>query len=96
MLSRIAGKGLARATVESLRNTRNYTIVGEEALREKALWVALQTGCTGFDAYIIASALEYNATLVTDDKPMSRYAVELNVKVVLLREVSLDELDKII
>ncbi|MCE4614407.1 MAG: PIN domain-containing protein [Desulfurococcales archaeon] len=62
VISRLANWELAEKVVESLRTTENYTIVGEEEYRDTALQVALETGCSGFDAYIIALAQDRKNT----------------------------------
>lgn len=72
--------------VESLMSTTNYQIVPEEEeVRETALLVALETGSSGFDAYIIALDLKRNAPLITDDESMARNAARLGVHAPLLR-----------
>ncbi len=85
VISRLAGRELAEKVVESLKTTEDYGTVYEEEYRDKALKVALETGSSGFDAYIIALAWTRGALLITDDEPMSKHAETLGVKVVLLR-----------
>ncbi len=92
VLTRLMDRELAERIVESLKTTASYRIVYEEEYREKALQVALETGSSGFDAYIIALALKENALLITDDEPMSKHAETLGVKVLLLRNTSLKDL----
>ncbi len=94
VISRLASRELAEKVVESLKTTKNYTIVYEEEYRDKALKVALQTGSSGFDAYIIALAWDRDALLITDDEPMSKHAETLGVKVVLLRNANLRDIMK--
>ena len=64
----------------------------EEDYRGKALQVALKTGSSGFDAYILALAWDRDALLITDDEPMSKHAETLGVHVALLRYASLEDL----
>jgi len=45
--------------------------VYEEEIRDHVIETALSTGSSGFDTYFIAIAKLYNATLITDDEPMS-------------------------
>ncbi len=92
VISRLASRELAEKIVESLKTTKNYTIVYEEEYRDKALKVALQTGSSGFDAYIIALAWDRDALLITDDEPMSKHAETLGVKVVLLCNANLRDM----
>ena len=92
--SRLAGKELAEKVVESLKTTKNYIIVYEEEYRDEALKVALQTGSSGFDAYIIALAWDRDALLITDDEPMSKHAETLGVRVVLLRNTNVEDITK--
>ena len=94
VISRLASRELAGKVVESLKTTKNYTIVYEEEYRDKALKAALQTGSSGFDAYIIGLAWDRDALLITDDEPMSRHAETLGVKVVLLRNANLRDIMK--
>ncbi len=94
VISRLAGRELAEKVVESLKTTRNYAIVYEEEYRDEALKVALQTGSSGFDAYIIALAWNRDALLITDDEPMSKHAKTLGVKVALLRNANLRDIMK--
>ncbi|MCE4610973.1 MAG: PIN domain-containing protein [Desulfurococcales archaeon] len=82
--------------VESLKAARQYIIIYEEEYRDKALEVALATGSSGFDAYVIALAKSRNALLITDDEAMSIHASNLGVKSVLLRSVSLKDLERIV
>jgi len=92
VISRFTNREVAESLVVSLKSTKNYLIVNEENIREEALNVALDTGSSGFDAYIIAAALRYHALLVTDDVQMCRHAEKVMVRCVLLREVSFDYL----
>jgi len=92
VITRLAGRKLAEKVVESLRTTKNYAIVHEEDYRDKALQVALKTGSSGFDAYILALAWDRDALLITDDEPMSKHAETLGVHVALLRYASLEDL----
>ncbi|MCE4610051.1 MAG: type II toxin-antitoxin system VapC family toxin [Desulfurococcales archaeon] len=94
VISRLASRELAEKVVESLKTTKNYTIVYEEEYRDKALKVALQTGSSGFDAYIIALAWHRHALLITDDEPMSKHAKTLGVKIVLIRNTNLRDIMK--
>ncbi len=94
VISRFAGRELAEKVVESLKTTRNYTIVHEEEYRDEALKVALRTGSSGFDAYIIALAWDRDALLFTDDESMSKHAETLGVKVVLLRNTDVENIMK--
>ncbi|WP_338253077.1 type II toxin-antitoxin system VapC family toxin [Pyrodictium abyssi] len=96
VISRLAGEKLAREIVESLKSTRDYTIVFEEEIREDALEVAIRTGSSGFDAYIIALAWRRNAILVTDDEAMSMHASRIGARALLLRAVPEKELERII
>jgi len=57
--------------VESLRTTGRYRIVYEDEIRDYTIEIALNTGSSGFDIYFIATAKPYNATLITDDEPIS-------------------------
>ncbi len=92
VITRLANRELAVKVIESLRSTRNYIIAYEEEYRDKALQVALNTGSSGLDAYIIALAWSKNALLVTDDEPMSKHAEKLGTNVILLRKISLEDL----
>ena len=94
VLSRLASRELAKKVVESLRTTKGYTIVYEEEYRDKALEVALATGSSGFDAYIIGLAWKRDALLITDDGPMSKHAKTLGVRVILLRDTNVEEIMK--
>ena len=94
VISRLASKELAEKVVESLKTTKNYTIVYEEEYRDKALKVALETGSSGFDAYIIGLAWSRDAFLITDDESMSKHAETLGVKVVLLRNINVEDIMK--
>ncbi len=58
VLTRLADRKLAERIVESLKTTGSYRIVYEEEYRENALQVALETGSSGFDACIIALAVQ--------------------------------------
>jgi len=79
VLTRLAERRPAERVVESLEATSGYIIVYEEEYRRTALRVALVTGCSGFDAYIIALAKDRNALLITDDNAMSGHARALGV-----------------
>ena len=92
VLKRLAKRELAEKIVDSLMTTKGYIIVYEEEYRSKALQVALETGSSGFDAYIIALAWDRDALLVTDDEPMSKHAEALGVRVILLRNTGLEAL----
>lgn len=94
VIARLAGRELAKRVVESLKTTRSYRIVYEEEYRDKALQVALKTGSSGFDAYILALAWERGALLITDDETMSKHAEALGIKVALIRSTSLEDLIK--
>ena len=94
VIARLASRELAERVVESLRTTKNYIVVYEEEYRDKALKVALLTGSSGFDAYVIGLAWNRNALLITDDKPMSRHAETLGVKVFLLRDTDVEDIMK--
>ncbi|MEB2836865.1 MAG: type II toxin-antitoxin system VapC family toxin [Desulfurococcales archaeon] len=94
VISRLAGRELAERVVESLRTTKNYIVVYEEEYRDEALKVALLTGSSGFDAYIIGLAWNRDALLITDDESMSRHAETLGVKVVLLRNTDVEDIMK--
>ncbi len=94
VIARLVSRELAERVVESLRTTKNYTVVYEEEYRDKALKVALLTGSSGFDAYVIGLAWNRNALLITDDKPMSRHAETLGVKVFLLRDTDVEDIMK--
>ncbi len=96
VLSRLVSRELAKRTVESLRSTENYIVVDERDVREEAINVAIETGSSGFDAYILATALKYNALLITDDEPMSIHARKEKLECILLRSISLDELKEMI
>ena len=82
--NKVVYRTLKYKLVESLRTTKNYAIVHEEDYRGKALQVALKTGSSGFDAYILALAWDRDALLITDDEPMSKHAETLGVHVALL------------
>jgi predicted nucleic acid-binding protein len=92
VITRLADRKLAVKVIESLKSTKNYVIAYEEEYRDKALQVALNTGSSGLDAYIIALAWSRDALLVTDDESMSKHAEKLGIDVVLLRKVSLKDL----
>ena len=94
VIARLASRELAEKVVESLKTTKNYAVVYEEEYRDKALKVALLTGSSGFDAYIIGLAWSRDALLITDDEPMSRHAETLGVKVVLLRNTDVEDIMK--
>jgi len=78
--------------VESLRATRRYCIVYEEDIRNYVIEIALSTSSSGFDTYFIATAKLYNATLITDDEPMSIQAERVGVNTILVRKISTEEL----
>ena len=94
VVARLSGRELAEKAIESLKTTKNYTVVYEEEYRDRALQVALKTGSSGFDAYIIALAWTRNALLITDDEPMGEHAKALGINVILLRNTSLENLMK--
>jgi len=94
VLSRLASRELAEKVVESLKTTKGYTIVYEEEYRDKALEVALATGSSGFDAYIIGLAWNRDALLITDDESMSKHAKALGVRVILLRGANVEDIMK--
>ncbi len=96
VVSRLLSKELAERTVESLRTTTNYIVVDERDVREEAIKVAIRTGSSGFDAYILATALKYNAILITDDEPMSIHAKKEKLECILLRSISSSELESLI
>ncbi len=95
VITRLSNRELAEKVIDSLLTTKNYVIVYEEEYRDKALEVALRTGSSGFDAYIIALSQTRNALLITDDEPMSRHAKEMGVSVVLLRNLSLEDINRL-
>ena len=92
VITRLVNRELAERVIESIKTTKNYIIVYEEEYRDKALQVALNTGSSGFDAYIIALAWIRNALLITDDESMSKHAEVLGINVVLLRSINLNDL----
>jgi len=92
VIRRLTNKELAEKIVNSLMTTTGYTIIYEEEYRSRALKVALETGSSGFDAYIIALAWYRDAPLITDDEPMSKHAETLGVRAILLRDISLEAL----
>jgi len=96
VLSRLVSRELAERTVESLRSTRNYIVVDEKDVREEAINVAIETGSSGFDAYILATALKYNALLITDDEQMSTHAKKEKLECILLRSIPLGGLENLI
>ena len=96
VLSRLADKELAEKTVESLRTTENYVVIDEEDVREEALKIAIDTGSSGFDAYILATAQKYKALLITDDQPMSIHAKKQHIKSILLRNTTIQDLETLI
>ncbi len=79
VITRLVNRELAERVIESIKTTKNYIIVYEEEYRDKALQVALNTGSSGFDAYIIALAWIRNALLITDDESMSKHAEVLGL-----------------
>jgi len=94
VVARLASRELAEKAIESLKATKNYIIIYEEEYRDRALQAALETGSSGFDAYIIALAWVRDALLITDDESMSERAKVLGIDVVLLRSTSLENLMK--
>jgi predicted nucleic acid-binding protein len=94
VIRRLANKELAEKIANSLMTTTGYIIVYEEEYRSKALQVALETGSSGFDAYIIALAWDRDALLITDDEPTSKHAKMIGVRAVLLRNTSLEDIIK--
>jgi len=92
VLTRLAPRDLAMKVVESLRTPRSYCIVYGEEIRDHATEIALSTGPSGFDTYFIAIAKLYNATLITDDEPMSIQAERVGANTVLVRKTSTEEL----
>jgi len=96
VLTRLVSRDLAMEVVESLRATRSYRVVYEEEIRDHVIEIALSTGSSGFDTYFIAVAKLYNATLITDDEPMSIRTERAGVGVILVRKIGTEELmDKI-
>ncbi len=94
VVSRLVSRELAEKTIDSLRSTENYVIIDEEDVREEALEIAINTGSSGFDAYILATARKHNAILITDDEPMSIHANQQNIKCILLRKTPINEIEK--
>jgi len=91
---REAGKRSSR--VPQIHERLYYTIVFGEEIREDALEVAIRTGSSGFDAYIIALAWRRNAILLTDDEAMSMHASRIGARALLLKAVSEKELERIL
>ncbi len=81
-----------KRVIQAIGNT--FVIVREDHIFAKALEIALLESPSGFDTYFIALAALTGATLVTDDEPMAVHAKRLGLDVILIREVSLDELKK--
>jgi len=92
VLTRLASSSLAREIVESLKTSENYHIIHEEEIRDHAIKIALEVGSSGFDTYFIAVAKMFNATLITDDEPMTIHAKRLGIDVILIRKISIREL----
>jgi len=92
VLTKLVSRDLAMEVVESLRATRSYRIVYEEEIRDHIIETALSTGSSGFDTYFIAIAKLYNATLITDDEPMSIRTEHVGVNTILVRKTGTEEL----
>ncbi len=86
--------GLSRDTVNNILDTieKTFIIVGEDLIFDRAVEVALLEAPSGFDTYFIALALKAEALLLTDDEPMAIHARNLNVKTILVRATSEEEI----
>ncbi len=92
VLTRLTSRSLAREVVESLRTTENYQVIYEEKIGDSAIYLALETGASGFDNYFMTIAKLYNATLITDDEPMAIYAERIGIDTILVRRINKREL----
>ena len=88
--------GLSQDMANNILNTieRTLIIVNEDLLFNKAVEVALREAPSGFDTYFIALALKVKALLLTDDEPMAIHARNLNVRTILVRTTSEEEILK--
>ena len=50
-----------------------------------SLTIAAQLGIYAYDAYLIRCALKYNASLITLDKNLTRFAQQMNVNTIEVR-----------
>ena len=87
---------LSRDTVNNILDTieKTFIIVSEDLIFNKAVEIALLEAPSGFDTYFIALALKVKALLLTDDEPMAIHARNLNVKTILVRATSEEEILK--
>ena len=78
--------------VESIEET--FIIVDEDVIYGKALEIAMDRAPSGFDTYFIALALVTGSILITDDKTMAGHAEALAVDTILVREASLEYIQR--
>ncbi len=58
----------------------HVNVIREEPIHDKAVEVALLTGCRTVDAYYIATAKHANAALITNDKVMRNNALKSGIE----------------
>ena len=83
---------MVRSILNAIEKT--FIVVSEDLLFDEAVEVALLEAPSGFDTYFIALALKVKALLLTDDEPMAVHARNLNVRTVLVRAMSEEEILK--
>lgn len=74
----------------------SYEVIDEAFLFDSAWTIAMDTGCSGFDSYFIASAVMKNASLLTDDSGMYTHAEEIGVDSILIRDAEFKDIEKFI
>jgi len=80
-----------KKTRELLKDVKSKVIiVGETALRNIAIDVAMKTHCRAIDSYFIATAKLTNSILVTNDKVMAKNAKKAGIEAYYL----IEEFDK--
>jgi predicted nucleic acid-binding protein len=89
---RLAGRTLAERASNGIM--KSYNIADEEAIFNIAWDLALETGCSGFDSYLIALARKEDAMLFTDDSGMHYHAEVSGVNSILIRSSDLRTLER--
>lgn len=94
VVKRLSDKNFAREISNGLIDS--YEIVDESFIFNSAWTIAINTGCSGFDSYFIALAMDKNATLLTDDIKMHAYAEEIGLDSFLIRETDYKEIENLL